>query len=140
MKTVWTVGTGIEDWTAASRIVAEGPSATSEPAVVPLGLRAWTCGANIILSSAMFRKKICFIGRSQASHVCLFDKSALEYRDEPGTWSWRGKLKYLEENLFRCHFVYYKSNMDCPGIEAGRPRWEADDFTATTKLNGYLNI
>jgi hypothetical protein len=49
MKTIWTVGTRIEDWTAASRIVAEGPSATSERAVVPLGLRAWTCGVNVIL-------------------------------------------------------------------------------------------
>ena len=28
-----------------------------------------------------------------------------------------GKLKYLEQDLFQCHFVCHKSYMDCPGIE-----------------------
>jgi hypothetical protein len=30
----------------------------------------------------------------------------------------RGKLKYLEKNLSHCHFIYHKSHMDWPGIEA----------------------
>ena len=31
----------------------------------------------------------------------------------------RGKPKYSEENLFQCHFSYYKSHMDYSGIEEG---------------------
>ena len=29
----------------------------------------------------------------------------------------RGKCKYLEKDLFQCHFVCHKTYMDWPGIE-----------------------
>jgi len=34
----------------------------------------------------------------------------------------KGKLKYVNKNLFQCHFVHHKSHTDWPGTEA-RPPW-----------------
>jgi hypothetical protein len=28
-------------------------------------------------------------------------------------------LKYLKKNLPKCHFIYHKSYLDCPGIQPG---------------------
>jgi len=39
----------------------------------------------------------------------------------------RGKPKYLEKNLFQCHFFHQKSHTNWPGIEAVSPRWEVAD-------------
>jgi hypothetical protein len=39
----------------------------------------------------------------------------------------RGKPKYSGKNMSQCHFVYYKSHINRPGIEPGSPRWEAGD-------------
>jgi len=37
----------------------------------------------------------------------------------------RKKLKYLEKNLFQCHFLHLKFNMAWPGIEPEPPMLEA---------------
>jgi hypothetical protein len=34
----------------------------------------------------------------------------------------KGKLKYINKNLFHCHFVHHKSHTDWPGTEP-RPPW-----------------
>jgi hypothetical protein len=38
-----------------------------------------------------------------------------------------GKPKYLDKNLFQCHFDHHKSHVDRPGIDPEPPRWEAGE-------------
>jgi hypothetical protein len=42
-------------------------------------------------------------------------------------WGLAGEIEVLRENLLQRHFVHHKSRMTWPGIEPGRPRWEASD-------------
>jgi hypothetical protein len=34
----------------------------------------------------------------------------------------KGKLKYIEKNLYHCHFLHHKFHMDWSGTEPGLPR------------------
>ena len=38
---------------------------------------------------------------------------------------WQQKMKYLEQNLFQCHFVPHKSHLNWPQIEPRPVSWES---------------
>jgi hypothetical protein len=38
----------------------------------------------------------------------------------------KGKPKQWKQDLSQCHFIHHKSQINCPRIEQGPPRWKKD--------------
>ena len=67
----------------------------------------------------LLRRFILRIPRSTLLSLCLKNTERWKNNSE------RGKQKYSEKNLSRCHFVHHNSQMNWAGLEPRPPQWDA---------------